>query len=1214
MADLDTLNIKIEADAAAASSSINTLINSLSGLRDAATGAEAALGPAVTALHGLKTAVNARMNTDGLKKSMEDISAAIGMIKSSDVSNLHNMQTIMTGISDAAQVMQLTNYESVGEAAKHFKKLADTFKTISSADIENVRQIADVLRDVSDAASGYKDVNAGDVSRGIKQMGNIAAQTRQQISKSGGDGKSIFSSLFGAASNVAKNTFASIGSSLDDLKSKFGLSTSSVGQFATALGRIATYRFLRTLIKNITSGASEGLQNLAYASSEAQATLSQLSSAGLTMKNALGGALYSAIAPLVGILTSIANAAVYAMNAVSQLFAILGGRATYQRATSATKEYGKALKGAAGGAAALKQELMGFDEINSLKPDNGGGGGGGGAGALDYAAMFEETPVSERLKDMIAAADFTDLGITIANKINTALSSIDWNTIRDKASRIVSSFTTFFVGLFDSENGLNGTLIGETIGNAVMVGVDSVNQFLDNMPWENISNTLHDSFFATLRTIVPSEFGRMLFGKFKTGVTFLKHLLPQSKSEWSEIGTVIVGMISGGLDTINAEDIGDIIGNVITGGLEVVKILADAKTLTKIATQVKSAIQAAISKIKPEDVKAVIASVISDVWGAITELLTITFELNIAGFHIDNARSLGAIALLGGTIISALGSAFTGSSLMRVGGLRSLAFAGGVAFTIDAVAKLGKAINDIESGESASVIAADMVAIARDALVATGLFMLRTGNVYGLIPLAIPFAIGPVANIVQDIQSSGISNVKIETIEAIVWDAMSAVAALTFAGLTPGGLLLFTIGVAIQPYVTEVWDAMHSSASGSVMEDFLGRDFEDNFYNALEQAKSLQDLYDIFVDISNVDVDLDGFKALLNAFSSDVDLFGSAPVEFDKVKNSLEALVGVWASTSNGDTGDWESFISVILSTSSQTSQALSEITTSAEAVQNSFGNVDAWGMPQLFEEASDSVTGLNEKLTEFGEVSQVLDMWDMPQVVDEASDSIASMNAEISGIGKNSGLTDVSDTADTATASLKATGEQAEAVKAMIVEIPSTTIFNIQFNNYDDIVRKLDNLKSKIENIGGGTVKLNVKAGLTSESKTFLRRLSQIDASVQSKVNGLIAASAFAGGGYPKSGQLYIANENGIGSELIGQIGARHAVANDDQIGDAIFRYMDAHEEESGGNIDYNAMASAFVSACKAAGLGAVYLDGRALADSINRETRRAGRPAVVF
>lgn len=45
------------------------------------------------------------------------------------------------------------------------------------------------------------------------------------------------------------------------------------------------------------------------------------------------------------------------------------------------------------------------------------------------------------------------------------------------------------------------------------------------------------------------------------------------------------------------------------------------------------------------------------------------------------------------------------------------------------------------------------------------------------------------------------------------------------------------------------------------------------------------------------------------------------------------------------------------------------------------------------------------------------------------------------------------------------------------------------------------------------------------------------------------VSFEGFANGGFPQSGELYMANENGFGSEMIGQMGNRHVVANNDQI-----------------------------------------------------------------
>lgn len=85
----------------------------------------------------------------------------------------------------------------------------------------------------------------------------------------------------------------------------------------------------------------------------------------------------------------------------------------------------------------------------------------------------------------------------------------------------------------------------------------------------------------------------------------------------------------------------------------------------------------------------------------------------------------------------------------------------------------------------------------------------------------------------------------------------------------------------------------------------------------------------------------------------------------------------------------------------------------------------------------------------------------------------------------------------------------------------------------------------------------LNAVQNLNNQIKTIC---SSMEASIQSvkkemsTLGGGIALSArgYAGGGYPNTGELFVARENGL-PEMVGTIGNRAAVANNDQITTAI-------------------------------------------------------------
>lgn len=78
--------------------------------------------------------------------------------------------------------------------------------------------------------------------------------------------------------------------------------------------------------------------------------------------------------------------------------------------------------------------------------------------------------------------------------------------------------------------------------------------------------------------------------------------------------------------------------------------------------------------------------------------------------------------------------------------------------------------------------------------------------------------------------------------------------------------------------------------------------------------------------------------------------------------------------------------------------------------------------------------------------------------------------------------------------------------------------------NECDNVISKLDEVSRKIASIGSGTAKVGVS----------------------------FSVPQFAGGGFPNTGELFMARENGI-TEMVGSMGSRASVANNDQIVEGI-------------------------------------------------------------
>ena len=201
------------------------------------------------------------------------------------------------------------------------------------------------------------------------------------VKTNAGSAAKQFRSLSSALQGVSRAAGSS-GGMFGNIGRSAQRATQHTNKFAASLKRIAMYRVLRTIIKEIGQAFSEGLKNAYNYSKSINGTLAtamdNLATKSLTMKNQMGAALGSLLEAITPILLQIINLATAAAQALSALFAAIGG-GQYLVANDVAQSWNKA----AGAAAKYKNQILGFDEINRL--DEPGGGGGGG---LDASNMF----------------------------------------------------------------------------------------------------------------------------------------------------------------------------------------------------------------------------------------------------------------------------------------------------------------------------------------------------------------------------------------------------------------------------------------------------------------------------------------------------------------------------------------------------------------------------------------------------------------------------------------------------------------------------------------------------------------------------------------------------------------------------------------------------------------------------------------------------------
>lgn len=182
-------------------------------------------------------------------------------------------------------------------------------------------------------------------------------------------------------------------------------SKGGLANFIASLKRIAFYRLLRTIIKEITQAIKEGLENV-YAWSKAggdmgqiASALDRISSAGAQLKNQLGAAFGELLAALEPVIVALINLLTQLAQALTWVIALLSGKGYYPVAKQIAKDWKEADKAAGG----YKNTILGFDEINRLNDEGGGGGGGLGGDQFDWEPIeFGLGDLFDNLKTWIA--------------------------------------------------------------------------------------------------------------------------------------------------------------------------------------------------------------------------------------------------------------------------------------------------------------------------------------------------------------------------------------------------------------------------------------------------------------------------------------------------------------------------------------------------------------------------------------------------------------------------------------------------------------------------------------------------------------------------------------------------------------------------------------------------------------------------------------------
>lgn len=333
MAEIDTLEVKIKANAQSAADALNRLATSLKNVK--------------TALAGTKK--DGITVTQKLSKSIGDLNNALRGIDGSGLKNLNRLSTELFRFANAtARVKGVSRGSSITSAVKEAQR---AIGAANGSKGSNSMVVKDRMEDVS---GGSAVVNMKRVSRAWYEIDQELGRVRK----------------------------------------KLGTVTFGFGKLFKAINRIAFYRAIRSALKAIGEAFSEGLKN-AYGYSQQSETFKRLAdtldraaSKTAQMKNQLG-ALYGefkqfiqpALEWLIEKVRSIGER-------LTELFAALNGEKTYLQAQLVATTWGDATDAVK----KYKQQLLGLDELNNLTTQTSGK-----SDETDYSTLYKEVSVNDKL-------------------------------------------------------------------------------------------------------------------------------------------------------------------------------------------------------------------------------------------------------------------------------------------------------------------------------------------------------------------------------------------------------------------------------------------------------------------------------------------------------------------------------------------------------------------------------------------------------------------------------------------------------------------------------------------------------------------------------------------------------------------------------------------------------------------------------------------------
>lgn len=565
------------------------------------------------------------------KKGVEDYEKKLDALKKKLEEQIATNKKVTNSSSYKNAVTQIGIYEQkIDELRNNLDKLEQSGKAFTlGSDSEKyadyARQLEYAQNDLSVMVEKHELLNqkiesskakyvslGNSIKSGVKGLISLFEKLGNVVSKG-------VKGSFEILGNIAKGAFSRIIKSTNSANKSFGLSFKNILKYGFGI------RSLYALFNKLRSAIKEGYQNLYNDNERFKNSVDSLKASATTLKNSLAAAFRPLVDIAIPYIQKVMDYMSGLLDSVGQFLAAITGQKMYTKAikqtTAALKEEKKAAEG----------YLSPLDEINKYQTNKDSGADAGTGGT-----MFQELPISDKFKDlaqwfkdMWAAADFTELGTLIGEKLKNALDNIPWNQIKEVARKIGSSIATFINGFVEVKD--LGYSIGRTLAEAVNTGFEFLNEFVHKLHWDSIGHFIADS----LNGIFQNIDWPLIYDTFVTGfkgmaqsinqfiadfhwdnisdaVSNLVNIIAEmiytffTKTDFSELGKKLGEQLKKSIEKIDWQDVGRAIGAIIQSAIDFVKNLVGEIDFKDVADSITNALKGMFSEMNMDDVATVL--------------------------------------------------------------------------------------------------------------------------------------------------------------------------------------------------------------------------------------------------------------------------------------------------------------------------------------------------------------------------------------------------------------------------------------------------------------------------------------------------------------------------------------------------------------------------------------------------------------------------------